>query len=387
MRDGLRADGPVASEKTLIFETVYEMFKSAVWRIPEDFLERSHFDRVVKEKLDWTSSPGYPYLRRAPTNRDLFRVVDGIPDQTASNKIWLTVQARLLERDADCIRLFIKAEPHKLKKIEQGRFRLISSVSVVDQIIDHMLFGDFNETLIQNWPYVPNRPGWSQYVGGWRAMPMETWVALDKSGWDWSMQLWLAEIVLQIREMLCENVTDQWKELAQWRYTKLFVNPQFITSGGLIFNQVKPGVMKSGCVNTIADNSIMQVVLHVRASLMADVNIGEIITMGDDTLQRRVDKFDAYLSALGQFCHVKQAVPANEFAGFRFHGMSCEPLYKGKHAFNLLHVDDSVIESVCDSYVLMYHRSSYRDWIRSLFEEMDLKVRPKSWCDMIFDGN
>jgi len=368
-------------------DRLLEKYRAARWTIPDDFMQKSHFERVVREKLDWTSSPGYPYMRRAPTNGDFFKVRDGIPDQERVDRCWQLLQSRLEMRDSDHIRLFIKAEPHKLKKIENHRFRLISSVSVLDQIIDHMLFEPMNQNLVDNWPYLPSKPGWTELVGGWRFIPPQAWTALDKSGWDWSMQLWVAEFVLELRCALCDNPSELWMELAKWRYRQLYVGATFITSGGLIFKQRKDGVQKSGCVNTIADNSIAQDILHERVCYEIGVDAGDIITMGDDTLQEKVSNWNAYLSVLGQYCHVKQSVDANEFAGSRFLGKIVEPLYKGKHSFNILHMNEDVAQQMADSYTLLYHRSRHRDFIRSLFQEMGLKVRPLEWCDAIYDGN
>lgn len=369
-----------------MLEAVASMFHTAEWSIPGDFLSKDHYLRVIRQKIDWTSSPGFPYMRRAPTNGDLFRVKEGVPSEDEVERYWLVVQNRLREKDSDPIRLFVKAEPHKVKKLENHRYRLISSVSVVDQIVDHMLFGEMNDTMVREWPTLPTRPGWTHLVGGWRAMPVEAWVATDKSGWDWSVQPWLLEMALQVRARLCRNLDERWLEMARWRYLQLYENPVFVTSGGLQLRQLRPGVQKSGCVNTIADNSIMQVILHIRVCMEIDIPAGRLITMGDDVLQEPLEDEERYLEQLGQYCHVKQAAHVNEFAGFRFCGKNAEPLYRGKHAFALLHANEDLLQEICDSYLLLYHRSTLRGWMRSLFQDMGLDVKPVSWCDAIFDG-
>lgn len=387
LREGIRDDAPPPGLKEIILSTMEEMYKEAKWMLPGDFMEKTHFERVVKEKLDWNSSPGYPFLMRAPTNRILFKVEEGIPLQQEVDRMWLLLQNRLEERDADPVRLFVKPEPHKVKKLDSHRYRLISSVSVLDQIIDHMLFGELNQSLIDNWPFIPNRPGWSQLVGGWRAMPVETWTATDKSGWDWTAQAWLFELVLELRYRLCKNPSPKWLELAVWRYKALFSDQcRFITSGGLVLRQRRPGVMKSGCVNTISDNTLMQVILHLRVCATLEIPAGCLIGMGDDVLQETLDREEDYLDMLGQFCYIKQAAHINEFAGFRFSGKNVEPCYQGKHAYALLHVNEDLLPQICDSYLLLYHRSQRRDYLRSMFQEMDLEVRPLQWFDAIFDG-
>lgn len=363
-----------------------EMYRSARWSIPDDFMEKAHFERVVRTRLDWTSSPGYPYMRRAPTNAVLFKVEEGIPSQTEVDRMWSMCQARLANGGCDPIRLFVKAEPHKVKKLETHRYRLISSVSVLDQIIDHMLFDEMNDAMIDNWPSLPSRPGWSQLVGGWRAMPLETWVATDKSGWDWSCNPWYFDMVLKVRSRLCENLTQEWVDLAAWRYRCLHANPLLVTSGGLVLRQRRPGVQKSGCVNTLPDNTLMQVMLHLRVCMTLEIPAGRLLGMGDDVLQEPPSNEESYLDMLAQFCHVKQAAHVNEFAGFRFCGKHVEPLYKGKHAFALLHANEELLPQLCDSYLLLYHRSTRRDLLRQMFQDMGLVVRPLEWFDAVFDG-
>lgn len=386
LRRDTRTDGPSGNAKTAILNGVLNEFMDARWEIPADFMTYEHYERVLS-KIDWTSSPGYPYMRRCPTNKEFFRAVDGQPSLLRKNQVWEIVQRRLRERDADPIRLFIKPEPHKLQKLEDGRYRLISSVSVIDQIIDHMIFGEMNEKLVQNWNYVPPKIGWSQYNGGWRSIPTERQMALDKKCWDWTVQIWVMEFILEVRMRLCLNLTDEWKDLATWRYKSLFVDPVFITSGGLMLRQRNPGVMKSGCVLTIGDNSIGQVLMHHRVCFENDIPPGTIMCMGDDTLQSVPENTRAYLDTMASFCKVKDPIYQSEFAGMRFYpGGRVEPLYKGKHAFTLLHVDPKVLPSLADSYALLYHRSSYRDMFEDLLLKMGQKVVDRESRDVIFDG-
>lgn len=41
---------------------------------------------------------------------------------------------------SDPLKIFIKQEPHKDKKIAEGRLRLIMSVSLIDSMVDRILF-------------------------------------------------------------------------------------------------------------------------------------------------------------------------------------------------------------------------------------------------------
>lgn len=354
------------------------------WSIPEDFLQYSHYIRVVRA-LDKTSSPGFPYLRNCMTNAQFFGCREDEFDNEKLSYVWQLVQDRLQERDADPIRVFIKQEPHKKKKLDSKTYRLISSVSVVDQIIDHMLFDEFNGYLVDNNFDLPTKGGWTPMKGGYRLIPKANWVAVDKSKWDWTVKLWLFEMELDFRVRTCKNLTDQWLDLAKWRYTKLFKDPEFITSNGICFKQRKPGVMKSGCVNTLPTNSIMQIILHIRVCRMLGIPVSNIFSLGDDTLQEMIEMLKPYLSLLAEFCLVKHYKFDHEFAGFRY-ADTIEPLYKGKHAFQLLHLDEKWLDEVSHSYTLLYHRSQDRDFIRSVFDSLGADMASLQKCDAIWEG-
>lgn len=386
----MRVDGPTPVEAESIYQVVEGWYEGSRWSIPVDFLSREHFERVVRTRIDWTSSPGYPYMLRS-TNNGLLFGFDGVkPNPEKMDYVWNIVKSRLAGEDADPIRLFVKQEPHTRKKLDLERFRLISSVSVVDQIVDHMLFADMNDALLANWSDQPSKPGWSPFGGGWRHMPASSvWTATDSSAWDWTVQPWLLEMCLQLRLRLCKNPSEQWRELAYARYKQLFLQPVFITSGGLKLKQLKPGVMKSGCVNTIADNSLMQVLLHVRVCLTIGQPVTWLYTMGDDKLQEPMGKEKEYMELLSQFCILKQIQRKNEFAGFEFihtrQGCMIEPVHKGKHAYNLLHAIDANLEQMGQSYSLNYHRSKHSGWIDDLFTQMGVKLFSRGFRDYIYD--
>lgn len=377
----MRADPPTTDVQSVILHYFRQTF--AKWQIPGDFMQYSHYLRVINQ-LDMTSSPGYPYLRRYTSNSTFFKCnQQGSKDPERVHTIWNLVCSRLREKDCDPIRLFIKQEAHKNKKIETGMLRLISSVSVIDQIIDHMIFGDFNQMLLDNHGTQPVKTGWSPYAGGHRIIPKTKWLAIDKSSWDWSVQPWIIELELRVREILCDNLSDYWKDLATWRYGCLFSNPVFITSSGHLFKQLKPGVMKSGCVNTIASNSIMQLILHTRVCVELKQPIGCILSLGDDTLQEIVGK--EYLNLLSQYCIVKHAKLENEFSGYRF-SKTIEPLYKGKHAFNLLHSDPKFLKDMLFSYKLLYHESYEIGFFNAMSKELNFDMPDEEYFEVLFHG-
>lgn len=376
-------------EMVYVTQKTVATFQPAAWYIPEDFLTYDHFVRIVKN-LDWNSSPGYPYLLTHSNNRAFFEVDEhGNPSLSALSRVWDLVSNRLIDRSTDPIRLFIKPEPIKEQKARDYRYRLISSVSVIDQIIDHMLFDEMNTIMNSEWINLPSKVGWSLYNGGWKIIPAGKMFATDKKAWDWTVKQWIIECEFFVRESLCRNRSSSffplWKELATWRYEKLYFSAVFITSGGDLLQQLEPGIMKSGGVNTINTNSIMQYLLHCRVCYHLGEEPMPIMCMGDDTLQYPQKDMDTYQKIANQYCIMKECDRVTEFAGFRYNGLNIEPLYKAKHCFNLLHLDPAIASEIAMSYALLYHRSSTRVEMNRVLEELDVLPHP-SFLDQIYDG-
>jgi hypothetical protein len=186
----------------------------------------------------------------------------------------------------DPVRLFVKQEPHTLKKINEGRYRLISSVSLVDQIVERMLFGPQNRAEIALWDTIPSKPGMgltlksqARKIFGDLLVKHTHCPAYeaDISGFDWTVQDWELWADVEIRIKLCSAGVN----LAQCMRNRFycFMNSVFQLSDGTLIQQCSPGVMKSGSYCTSSTNS------RVRC-LMAEI-IGSpwCIAMGDDSVE------------------------------------------------------------------------------------------------------
>nr|UGO57474.1 MAG: hypothetical protein 2 [Riboviria sp.] len=383
--DGLREDPPAGMLYDLVINGVVNELRNVIWKIPDDFLQFSHYLRVVKD-LEFTSSPGVPYLYTFPNIGTMFGYRDGTLDDDRLLSVWGLVKQRLIDRSCDPIRVFVKAEPHKVKKLENKAYRLIASVSVVDQIIDALLFNPLNDLVVENFIDSPIKVGWSPYKGGWKMMPLGGVVATDASSWDWTVKSWLLQMELDVRKQLCSNLTQEWEDLANWRYKCLFDSPVWQTSFGFQLRQRHPGVMKSGCVNTIVSNSIMQIILHHRVAMEVGQQAESMFCMGDDVLQTPQSDMKTYLQKKNEYCIIKSAAQVSEFAGHRFLRDSIEPLYLGKHAFQLLHANPKYVREMAISYALLYHRSDKRETLRRLLAEIGQELPSESLLDAIFDG-
>lgn len=349
--------------------------------IKDDFLSWDNFIEVV-QALDMRSSPGYPYMRNYPTNRHLFMTDDQLDDRKCKMVYQEVLNRIQTQPPADPIKVFIKPEPISIKKYDEGRFRLISSVSIVDQIIDHLLFDEMNEKFYSNWVKTPVKVGWSPIKGGWRFVPMIGVRATDKSAWDWTVQEWLVDIIWQYR-LNMSTAPQQWRDLVNYRYNQLFREARFIFSNGFIIKQKFSGMMKSGCVNTIIDNSLMQIVLDILVRRRTGLPSNFLWAMGDDVLQGHQPQ--EYFDELSKLCILKHVDEKAEFAGMVFSGSVVDPSYPQKHAFNLLHAKDSVLPDLAKAYPLLYARSAEGKEILEALSQVE-RLLPKSKALGIYDG-
>lgn len=236
----------------------------------------------------------------------------------------------------DPIRLFVKGEPHKQAKLDEGRYRLIMSVSLVDQLVARVLFQNQNRTEIALWRAIPSKPGFglstdeqvseffaclSRDVGCTPEHLASNWrdyiVPTDCSGFDWSVSDWLLEDEMEVRNRLTRNINGLCLRLRSC-WLRCIANSVLCLSDGSLLAQRVPGVQKSGSYNTSSSNS--------RIRVMAAYHCGAswAMAMGDDALESRDSDLTLYkqigfkveLSEQLEFCsHVFKsptlAIPVN----------------------------------------------------------------------------
>lgn len=357
--------------------------------LPKDFMTFEHFLRIVPT-LNMKASPGIPLCYYYTTVGDYLRwdPTECTHDDQRLRELYEDVIDRVTHfSPADPIRVFIKPEFHKQSKAREGRWRLISSVALVDQVIDHMLHDQLNAEIMKKRHFHGVMPGWSFQTGGWREIPPH-WAGKDRSAWDWTVPGWLLKDVLSLREgMVLEGPhRERWVKIARYRFSQLYVEPVFQLTNGLRFRQKVPGLQKSGCVNTIMDNSIMQLVLHILVSRRLGRSAGPMFAMGDDTFQPVEDLDDAYVAELAKFSILKETV-IGEFCGMHYHYDSVEPAYWAKHLATLRVMDEEVLKQAAASYQCNYFHSRRFNRIREIFASHSTSLLlPLSFIRNIVDG-
>jgi mRNA-degrading endonuclease RelE of RelBE toxin-antitoxin system len=128
--------------------------------------------RVQISNLKPSSSPGYPYMLWAKTTSELIStmgetwLVDLVYYRIVLLMLtpaWRIRRLSAVERVewglVDPVRVFVKNELHSTKKVRQGRYRLIMSISVVDQLVDRVFSTEQNSEEIRHWKHIPSKPG------------------------------------------------------------------------------------------------------------------------------------------------------------------------------------------------------------------------------------
>jgi hypothetical protein len=203
----------------------------------------------------------------------------------------------------DPVRIFVKQEPHPLRKINEGRFRIISSVSLVDQVVERVLFGYQNRLEISQWKQCPSKPGMGlsqehQAKAVWdyaayRATGCPAAEA-DISGFDWSVQHWELEADVEMRICL-GSFGPKVAKAARNRFACL-ANSVFQLSDGTLIAQGLPGLMKSGSYCTSSSNS------RIRCLMAKLIGSPWCMAMGDDSVEGFVAEAQQKYSALGHQC-------------------------------------------------------------------------------------
>lgn len=321
---------------------------------------RADIERVILS-VKGDSSPGVPYAALGGTNAEVLAhhkafIVDAVVDRI---KRLMSIDTEGLgSRDlvqlglCDPVRLFVKNEPHKEAKTKAGRYRLIMSVSLVDQLVERLCCSRQNRAEIMRWQSIPSKPGigldddsvasiWEQVAPVFKdGRLMET----DISGFDWSVQEWELRLDMEARVKLCS---------AGPRLTKVMMNRVYCTarsvftlSDGSLIEQLDSGIQKSGSYNTSSTNSRIRVMLAYMAGSPW------CIAMGDDSLEAFVPDSLRIYSELGhEIKDHRISTEEFEFCSHLFRDAKASPVNWGKTLFRLLSQPESKVERLGDEFL------------------------------------
>lgn len=191
----------------------------------------------------------------------------------------MSPETRVKENLVDPIRIFVKNELHKLKKIKSGGVRLIWSISIVDQLIERTFYNEQNKIEIDRWTDVPSKPGMPLNEEGFKELynKLKQWRrprSSDMSGWDLSVQPWQLHLDSDVRADL-QSAPPSLRGLFHVQ-THTMGSVVAVLSNGLMLVLELTGVMKSGRFVTSSTNS------RIRAATAYLLGAREAVSMGDD---------------------------------------------------------------------------------------------------------
>lgn len=283
--------------------------------------------------LDADSSPGYPLMRIARTNGELLalhrELVVGLAvarlrllQASDPEKLRGMSAGELVESGyTDEVRLFVKNELHSELKVSQGRMRLIASISVIDQLVERVLNGPQNREEIRLWEAIPSKPGMGLHDEGLQSLERqirglgEFAQSSDISGFDWSVTQWMLDWDAKVRAQLC--AAGPLSVMFESRAVCLGLS-RFVFSDGEIWDQLVPGVQKSGSYNTSSTNSRLRVLLAWLCAWCEGYE-GSCIAMGDDAVEHAPVPASVLAAAYGAFgFRLKEVSRAIEFCAYGF---------------------------------------------------------------------
>lgn len=342
-------------------------YRDARWKLPDDYLTYQAFEDAIRH-LDMTSSPGIPYMKEATTNGQWlgWNGIEANPIQL--RRLWYDTQCVLDGTWGDnLIRVFVKQEPTKITKVLENRWRLIMASALPVQMAWQMLFRYHNDREIAQSYFIPSQQGikligggWKRYRAQWKCLGLEN--GLDKSAWDWTMPYWCIKLDLEFRRRMgTGSQLGQWFEKATMLYDRMFKDPILVTSSGHMFRQVVPGIMKSGCYNTISTNSHGQCMIHCAVCYDDGISVHPMCkACGDDTLQH--SKHCSNINAYRKYgIIVKSASESMEFVGHEFTSGGPHPLYMAKHLKKIQYVPEKDMAQYLDAMARMYVHTRYFD--------------------------
>jgi len=295
----------------------------------------------VLSAVNRSSSPGYPWVSLGTTNGQVLdNYLDAIKDAVEKRLLQMSkfkddirnmTPEDLVELNiCDPIKLFIKQEPHKLKKIVSGKLRLISSVSLVDQIVVRFLCRRQNNAEIETWESCPSKPGLGLNDEGLqviaetaRQMLKRGTVAMtDVSGWDWSVQQWELDADADCRAKLAGAEDHSLFHKLLRAHAWCVGNPVFVIPDGSVWAQTFSGKQLSGDYNTSSTNSRMRVLASLVARQAAGHSLDgpiDICAMGDDSFELEFDGLKDCLEEIGH--SVRMVETTKKLEGLEFCSM------------------------------------------------------------------
>jgi len=370
-------------EKSQLAKALYRFYAPAAWDIPNGWHLDVGIKRVIRS-LHRTSATGHPFNTSAPTIGEWL-------DKFGEDALAQLVRARLdkfalthkLDWDPDY--LFIKTEGHKKAKVDSKNWRLIWGNSIVNQVLQHMVWLPSVSAEIEAGRRIPSA-GAMGLVNGQTDQIVRALLSRDGtfdlfsadcSGFDITVNDHVISADASDRAALCGNPAEGDQHEFFWAlYHQVYActyQSSIIFGDGAVYKQTEPGIQRSGCFITYSLNSRHTVRLRALLSLRKFGNIDLkrdwLWSAGDDSLCKNpgftFEFIKEHSEAYGQIVKHVHMGGLNDvdfcshrfFFSPRYQHFVGVPLNMDKHKFNLKIKEKSQLKSLVPalaSYRLAY---------------------------------
>jgi len=210
----------------------------------------------VMSSLDLSTSPGWPWVLKYKTKRDMIEQ-------------WPECAAYMAEdwerlKDPNWTAVFgnsLKEEIRPAEKIAANSIRTFTAGPIEATIHGNRLFEDMNQKFYASHLRTASVVGFSPLKGGWNQLfeklkKFRRGFALDESQYDSSLRSYLMWYCAQFRWNMLRSEDQTQENLERIRtYYRNLINTLIITSEGVFV--LKLGGNPSGSVNTITDNTLI----------------------------------------------------------------------------------------------------------------------------------
>jgi hypothetical protein len=265
--------------------------------------------------------PGYPLNLQYHTNFDL--------DAAAVRETKLAAVARLymyMEADSDFEELlklphglvqagfadpasvFIKTEPHPSRKVEKRAYRCISAVSLPDQLVESVLFGEFSRELMKPERIFKNGSAIGIGFSDEQMSDMTKFVSQmelehgptvcdDVGGFDatHTLQTLLATCRIDALTVSVPGGNQCWNTAnARWALNCAYSSAMI---GGKLYYKIIPGMLNSGSKDTSRRNTMLRSLYTGYFARASGQVVKHQMANGDDSLTWGITNLEAYKAA------------------------------------------------------------------------------------------
>lgn len=281
-------------------------------------------DKIAVSKTG-NKSPGIPWAKLYASNSDFLEnrvcMLKAVVSRCyvlieCTNIKALTVPELIDGNFCDPIAAFIKNELHPIKKCKSGKFRLIFQTSIIDLLIEDVLFKIANKRHIKDWESVPSLPGIGFHDDGYNRArnifkAISEIASSDVSGMDWTVKF---EHAVEYWHMMCSTYQISVDSiLARMMYNRIycFMSSLIVFPNGDSYEQLKPAIVKSGGKLTSSMDSFVRWLWFIMAGWLMckekDIDFSswlskhmhEAHAMGDDCIERYFHGFEEHYISLG----------------------------------------------------------------------------------------